>query len=245
MPAFKKRWFLLTFLVICFALFGISRFFTILNPSEVKASSDTIPASGKAALAAFVFTQTPEVLPKPTQNEPTLAAVTPADPSLDVFIHQVANGQAGVVRGLFVQNLLALRILQQPINDPGYVAREEGTATQYFRAGLSGTVGLLAHNYLSGQLFFNLTKGQDLVLIFGDGKAEKYQVSEINDFERLTRSDMNSNFLELSTNQTTTATQVFARYYQKNHALTLQTCIARDGVADWGVRFILANPTTN
>jgi hypothetical protein len=244
MPTFKIRWLLLTFLVICFSLFGIGHFFNLLPPDPVKASSSKLSAPENATIAAFVSTQTPVFFHEPTQNEPTFAAVT-SGPSLDEFIHQVADGQAGVVRGLFVQNLFALRILQQPINDPGYVAREEGTVTQYFRAELSGTIGLLAHNYLSGQLFFDLTKGQDLVIVFGDGKAAKYQVSEINDFERLTRSDMNSNFLELSTNQTSTATQVFERYYEKNHALTLQTCIARNGVADWGVRFIMANPVTN
>ncbi len=160
---------------------------------------------------------------------------------LDTFIRQVSDGQAGVVKGLFVDGVMAIRIVQQPPGNSAYISTDDQTATQFQSASPYNVVGLLAHNFLSGRDFFRLKVGQGLVLVYGDGTTRHYRVSEIGDYQRLTLSDLRSDFLELSTNQKLSTDQVFARYYQKPNRLTLQTCIEHNGVWDWGVRFITAD----
>jgi hypothetical protein len=160
---------------------------------------------------------------------------------LDTFIRQVSDGQSGVVKGLFVDGVMAVRVVQQPQGNAAFISVEDQTATQFQSATPFNVVGLLAHNFLAGRDFFRLKVGQDLILVYGDGKLQHYRVSEIGDFQRLTLSDLRSDFLELSNNQRWTTDQVFSRYYQKPNRLTLQTCIEQGGVWDWGVRFITAD----
>jgi len=162
---------------------------------------------------------------------------------LDAFVRQVSNGQAGIVTGLYVDGVVALRVVQQPQGNPAFISTEDQTATQFQSAAPFNVVGLLAHNFLAGRDFFSLNVGQDLILVYGDGSLQHYRVSEIGDYQRLTLSDLRSDFLELSDNQKLTTDQVFAKYYQQPNRLTLQTCIEHDGVWDWGVRFITADLT--
>jgi len=160
---------------------------------------------------------------------------------LDTFIRQVSDGQGGVVKGLFVDGVMAVRVIQQPQGNAAFISVEDQTATQFQSATPFNVVGLLAHNFLAGRDFFRIKIGQDLILVYGDGKLQHYRVSEIGNFQRLTLSDLRSDFLELSNNQRWTTDQVFSRYYQKPNRLTLQTCIEHDGVWDWGVRFVTAD----
>lgn len=83
-------------------------------------------------------------------------------PTLEEFIPTVINGQAEVVTGVHVAGTLALRVTQQPASNPAYVSPLAGHATQFSLANQFGTTGLLAHNYLSGALFFKLTAGQEV-----------------------------------------------------------------------------------
>ena len=182
-----------------------------------------------------------------TELQPT-ALVTPAvstthSAKLDAFIRQVSNGQAGVVTGLYVDGVMALRVVQQPQGNPAFISITDQTATQFQSAAPFNVVGLLAHNFLAGRDFFRLNVGQDLILVYGDGRLQHYRVTEIGDYQRLTLSDLRSDFVELSNNQKLTTDQVFAKYYQQPNRLTLQTCIEHDGVWDWGVRFITADLT--
>ncbi|MEJ2601503.1 MAG: hypothetical protein P8Z00_24475 [Anaerolineales bacterium] len=84
--------------------------------------------------------------------------------------------------------------------------------------------------------------GQALNLIFGDGRVQRYRISKIDDFQRLSVTDMRSNFVELKSGSKETTNQVFADFYQGQPHLTLQTCIERNGEWSWGVRFIKADP---
>lgn|GEM_PF-854828 len=166
----------------------------------------------------------------------------PSLPSLQSFIVRVINGQADALVGIYVKDIMALRVVQQPNSDPAYIDLDEGTATQFSTASSFGATGLLAHNFLSGRYFFDLTLGDDLVLVYGNGQTSHYTVSEIGDYQRLSPADLRSDFLDLATNQQKSVDDVFTHYYQQEQVLTLQTCIAQDGNSDWGVRFILARP---
>jgi hypothetical protein len=177
-----------------------------------------------------------EKTPAQVDGNPTPAA------TLATFLQEVANGHAARVRGLLIPGLPALRVVQQPVNDNSFVSVEDGTATQFQSAVPYGVIGLLAHNFLSGKLFFQIARGQELAVMLEDGSQERFQVVEITDFERLTKNDLQSDFRELSNDQTLSADQVFKRYYQGQPHLTLQTCVEKNGDYNWGVRFITAVP---
>jgi hypothetical protein len=175
--------------------------------------------------------------------DPYLASSNSSVPQLEDFIHRVIDGQSGEPRGLYAPGILALQILPQPAGQPAYIAVQDGTVTRFQNAEPFHTIGLLAHNFLSGREFFRLHTGEDLVVVFGDGNLKKFKITEIADFQRLNQVDLRSDFLELPGNQRISADQLFSRFYQQPDQLTLQTCIERDGSSNWGVRMIRAVPS--
>ncbi|MDQ3004638.1 MAG: hypothetical protein M3R47_04550 [Chloroflexota bacterium] len=74
-------------------------------------------------------------------------------PDFTVFSQAVQNGKADSLRGVYVPNVLALPVVQQPSGNAGYVSSNDDQATQFAMASQFGNVGLLAHNYLSGKSF--------------------------------------------------------------------------------------------
>ena len=66
------------------------------------------------------------------------------------------SGEANTLRGVYVPNVLALPIVQQPADKPYYVSNHNGEATQFSIASQYGNIGLLAHNNLSGRFFSQL-----------------------------------------------------------------------------------------
>jgi hypothetical protein len=178
----------------------------------------------------------------PSKPDEILATKNEEIPSLGDFVEQVVDGQAGVVTGIYAAGVMALRIVQQPESDVAYISEEDGTATQFQSAAMYGVVGLLAHNFLSGELFYNLRNGQEIALVYGDGSLQNYRIIAIDDFERLANADLQSDFRDLKAGQVRTVDEVFFDYYSGEPHLTLQTCIEKDGVWNWGVRFIVAQP---
>ena len=173
----------------------------------------------------------------PNQTSPQGASL----PSLTDFISRVANeNNPNTPSGVYVRGLLTLAIIQQPAGDDAYIDQGENTATQFQLATPYQTIGLLAHNFLAGQYFFDLTEGQQISLVFGDRHVKTYRITEIDDFQRLIPGDLSSDFMGLSDGKDVIAGDVFARFYENPHTLVLQTCIDRAGQSDWGVRFIVA-----
>ncbi len=214
--------------------------------STGRVTSSTSGASNSRAVRSIHAVVTPTATRLPTaavlsQQRPSGASPTES-PELLEFSRRVVNGQPGSLCGLYVAGILALRVVQQPTDDPGYISSEDGTATEFQRADLFDAVGLLAHNTLAGRDFFKISEGQELTLIYGDGRAKYFHVSEIADYQRLTLADLRSDFLALDSSRKQTADQVFARFYQQAHRLTLQTCLRRGDITDWGVHFIVADP---
>ena len=163
-------------------------------------------------------------------------------PGLLDFVVEVANGEKDLVRGVFVQDVLALQVVQQPPKDAADVTEEFGFATQFQSAAHYGVIGLLAHNYLSGQLFYHLEVGQTVYLVMGDGKTQRYIVNEIARYKKMDPSSLRSNLVDLSDGKTYTTPQVFTRYYRKPHKVTFQTCLEGEGRLNWGLIFITAVP---
>ena len=90
------------------------------------------------------------------------------------------------------------------------------------RTGLSD---LLAHNYLSGQQFFELTVGQPINLVYGDGRIEAFRVTRILRFQATIPESANSGFINLDTGKGTDAEGLFRQVYMGSRHVTFQTCI--------------------
>jgi hypothetical protein len=164
--------------------------------------------------------------------------------TLDNFIEKVANGDAGLLRGVYVNDVLALRVVQQPVNQSGFVSTLIGVVTQFMDANKYGNIGLLSHNFLSGKLFFNLKKGDMIQLIYGDGSVEKFQVDEILQFQALQPENPHSTFVDLDSGRRISASSLFLNVYSGKRHLTLQTCIQKENELSWGRYFIIAKPIT-
>jgi hypothetical protein len=167
---------------------------------------------------------------------------TTGDAAFDQFLLGVINGDGETITGVYVRGILSLRVIQQPFQDEAFVSNETGTATQFRTPALFGVVGLLAHNYLSGRHFLSLLPGHEIRLVYGDGNYRRYRVTGSTDFERLTRSDVLSDFRDLRTQAILTSRELFNRFYRGDNYLTLQTCLEGDGYSNWGVRMVSAVP---
>src|SRR5574341_335350 len=101
----------------------------------------------------------------------------PTSVDLETFVRHVSNGQPGVIRGVFVPGRFALSVIQQPENNATFVSNKRDLVTQFEKAARNGVTGLLAHNYLSGRLFYQLTSGQEVFVVYGDGAIQRYRVT--------------------------------------------------------------------
>ena len=191
-----------------------------------------------ALLLAALF-----LLPAPALTKlQASGAGNPSLPDFPDFVQQVQNGDANVLRGVYVPDVLALPVSQQPEGDPNYVSRNDGEATQFSTAAHWGTVGLLAHNNRSGRSFSDLAEGQGVRLVYGDGKIEYFVVAEILRFEALQPKSEWSEFRDLLSGELFSAGQVFDRVYGGDRHVTFQTCIRAYGNWNWGRLFVLATP---
>jgi hypothetical protein len=170
------------------------------------------------------------------------ATYTGAPDELLLFINDVQNGESDTIRGVFVENIFALPIIQQPEGDISFVSPDNHIITEFRSATAYGVTGLLAHNYLSGDLFYKLETGQEITIVFGDGKIRRYQIEGYSQFQRVEPSNLRSRFIDLSNEDDLTSDQVFDRFYRGSHRVTFQTCLARYGVSNWGLTFFTALP---
>lgn len=164
---------------------------------------------------------------------------TPTFTSLASFAQQVTNGNSGQVTGIYSENIFALSVVQQPSGQAGYVATSGNTATQF---GMASGLGFLAHNYLSGSLFSYLYGGAPITVVYGDGHTRAYRVSQIRKFQALSPNSPYSDFVDLSSGSTLSASDLFYATYGVSGQLVLQTCISANGNSSWGRLFVIATP---
>lgn len=179
---------------------------------------------------------------------PNTIAAQPDQPDygldLDFFVQAVINGDPTQVVGVYVPGTLALPIQQQPANDNNYVSTDPEVITQFRAAERFQTVGLLAHNYLAGQRFYNIQPNEVVIIIYGDGSLRYYQVNNIQKYQALSPNSPQSDFVDLSdsTSRRLTAGDVFNRVYTQGDRVVFQTCILNNGDPSWGRMFITATP---
>jgi hypothetical protein len=165
-----------------------------------------------------------------------------AIPEFNEFSKTVQNSEAGVLRGVYVPDVLAFPIVQQPSGNAGYVSSTDGEITQFSMASQFGNVGLLAHNNLSGRFFSQLAVGQEVRLVYGNGKVEYFVINQILQYQALQPNSPYSSFHDLSSEETLTAEQMFKQVYVGDRHVTFQTCIAGPGSLSWGRLFVIAEP---
>lgn len=165
-----------------------------------------------------------------------------AFPSFEEFVRMVVNGEEGILRGVYVPAVLALRVVQQPYGNPAYVSSLDGVVTEFRIAAEVGNVGLLAHNGLAGRNFFRLTVGREVYLVFGDGTIETYVVASIRRYQALLPYSVHSDFRDLETGKIITAEELFREAYRGSRHVTFQTCIEAEGNRAWGRLFVIAEP---
>lgn len=165
-----------------------------------------------------------------------------ADPRLVEFIGSVQDpGRQGQAVGLYAPGVMAIKIVQQPADNPVYVSTGAEVATQFRRAKKTGVLGLLAHNYLAGQYFFDLEAGMPLYVVRGDGSYQVYEVYAVEDYHALTI----TTFRALPTQEFFDQYALYDRVYRsESDRLVLQTCIEKGGNQSWGRRFVLARPVS-
>ncbi len=163
-------------------------------------------------------------------------------PGFQEFSKTVQNNTANVLRGVYVRDTLALPITQQPAGNAAYVSPNDGEITQFGMAAQFGNVGLLAHNNLSGKYFSQLAVGQEVRLVYGDGRVEYFVIKQILQYQALEPSSPYSSFRDLNSNELLSAEQMFKRVYTGERHVTFQTCIAGPGSLSWGRLFVIATP---
>ena len=178
---------------------------------------------------------------------PTIAlamddALAPALPGFSEFSALVQDGRADLARGVYVPGVLAMPIVQQPYGNGSFLSNEANTITQFRMASQYGTTGLLAHNYLAGATFFNLEAGDEVRLVYGDGKVDYFVIYEILKYEALQPNSPYSSFRSLETDEVFSVEKVFKRVFFSDGNITFQTCIEKDGDLSWGRLFVIAIP---
>lgn len=167
---------------------------------------------------------------------------TAAFPNETEFIQSVINQHPDQVRGVYVPNVLAKPVVQQPEGSYSYVSSDTKALTLYSLAAMQGVTGLLAHNGLAGKTFFDLKAGQLVSVVYGSGAVRRYTVTQILRFQAVEPFNVASDFIDLSNGERIGVAELFARVYLGSDHVTFQTCITQNGNASWGRLFVIAEP---
>jgi hypothetical protein len=194
----------------------------------------------KVSIITILLVFTIGYLPAPVSASG--GSVTPSELStLASIIDSYKNGQPDIPRELYIDDLITLPIVQQPRGNSTFVSPLQNYLTEFQTASNFGTVGLLAHNYLAGRYFVQILPGQEIRLVYGDGRTERFVVTEIQRYQALVPDSPSSDFVDLTSGEYLTAAQLFKKVYgnQSGH-LILQTCIDAEQNPSWGRLFIIA-----
>ncbi len=163
--------------------------------------------------------------------------------SLNSFSSSVQNSNPYQITGIYVQDVMALPIVQQPSGQAGYVSSQNNVVTQFGLASDYGSIGLLAHNHLAGAQFFNIMNGSVISLVYGNGHVEYYKVAVVKQYQALSPNSVYSQFVNLAQPDVTlSSTDLFYQTYGLGNVLVLQTCILANNDPSWGRLFIIAEP---
>lgn len=145
--------------------------------------------------------------------------------------------------GIYLVGKKYLRVEQQPSGATAYVSSRKNVVTSFCLSKRYGNLGFLAHNHLAGKYFSELEIGDEVFVLPEEGSILRYRITHILQYRALQPRDPRSRFINLQTNQQCSAGDVFRQVYQGDEHVTLQTCIAKSGLSEWGRLFIIAEPS--
>lgn len=212
-------------------------------------SSDAVEAQDPGQALASTFTiavekDTASTIAVQGEAAPAANVAVPAVADFDSFVTSVANGKANQVAGIYVEGMMAYGVVRQPKGNAAFVSEQAGVVTQFALAADYGSQAFLAHNYLAGSAFSSLSIGDVITVVYGDGSSVNYQVSEINRYQALSPDSTQSSFVDLSSGEKLSNSELFHSIYDGKNSVVLQTCIGQDGVSTWGRLFITAVPVS-
>jgi len=103
-------------------------------------------------------------------------------------------------------------------------------------------IGLLAHDDLAGAFFPYLKMGQEVRIVYGVGRVGYYQINLLARFEAPQPDSQNGIYMDLKSNITYTAQELFTKFYNGDAHVTFQTCILKGGNLSWRRLFVTAIP---
>jgi len=219
---------------------------TSQSMNRVQATHSGAQAASSIASSVPAVDEQNQVRAEPPQSDEARnldRIIPPALSPLDTFIAKVKNGKSDAVVGIYVPQVFALKVVQQPANQPGYISKDPDEVTQFGLAASFGTIGIVAHNFLAGAQFFNLSAGQEVDILNGDGSAHRYNVTSIRHFQALSPEDPYSSFVDLDRGgPRLSSTDVFIQFYTAGNQVVLLTCIEANGNPSWGRLFVIATP---
>ena len=202
---------------------------------------NAIPVTGLNVQLEDLISDPVAYVPVPGQAEAP-SSVAESSTDLQKFAEEVFNGQANTIRGIYAENLMEYPVVQQPSGQAAYVSGQQDVVTEFAMARKYGVTGILAHNFLAGQSFFDLEKNDLIQIVYGDGSTQIYQITEVLHYQALSPKSATSSFIDLDNGETLSASQLFKKVYMGNGHLTLQTCIQVGSEDSWGRLFLIAEP---
>jgi len=161
-------------------------------------------------------------------------------PNFTDFVNSVRDG-TNEPRGVYVNEKMALPIVQQPSGNDTYISENDNELTEFemvYR--FTGNIGLMAHNNLSGKSFSLLSIGDTVRLVYGNGRVEYYMVSEVLEYQLLEPENIHSSLRDLETNKILGVDDVSERVYRGSKRVVFYTCIAKGDEDSWGRLFVIA-----
>jgi hypothetical protein len=195
------------------------------------------------ALSTSAYADSPTLAPSGFGSSASSNAGAIQLPPLSNFIASLPRGNAQQASGVYVPSVFAYKVVQQPGGMATYISITRNTVTQFALAAQYGTVGLLAHDYLSGALFFNLAVGQEVDVVSGNGTVRSYRVSQIRHFQALNPYDPYSSFIDMDNRGAQlSSTDLFLQMYGGGNKVVFMTCIYANGSPAGGRLFVIATP---
>lgn len=178
----------------------------------------------------------------PTRSDSKNSTVETSRSSLLDFVSSITDGEANTIRGIYSEGVFQYPVIQQPATQPAFVSETDDVVTEFNMPRKYGVTGILAHNYLAGDAFFALENGDLIHVVYGDGSIQAYEIVNVQEYQALSPDSPNSSFLDMSSGEKLTATQLFKKVYMGGPHLTLQTCIQVGNEDSWGRLFLIAEP---
>lgn len=230
---------------------AISGFFAVslvsagkpLNAAPKGTILEVKPVAPLTGETADVAAETPTFTTFDMNLEKDAESALASQPSADFenFVASVNTGKTNQVSGVYVQDVLAYAVVRQNGN-AAYVSGDPDIVTQFAMAADYGSTAFLAHNFLAGAAFFQLSEGQVITLVYGDGSTADFQITSIRRFQALSPESTQSSFIDLDTNEKLSTSDLFYSMYNSDNPVVLQTCIDNEGVSSWGRLFVIAVP---